>query len=236
MNTTHPLARCSVALVVGRRGSGKSVLLRRAQRTRPRVVVLDAMHGETFDTIAPVGGGAWESCTVTNEEDYLDALRWLASESRWRLIVRPDDPAQAWWVFAGLMPANGTVAGYARAVGGVAVWCDEFDLVAPNNAGIHPAVRASAQRGRHYQLHLLAATRRPAEVHRDVSSQADVLATFRQHEPNDVKFLKDVSPDLAGIARGLGRWQYCTYEADTAALRCYDGRDRAIPNPTAEAV
>jgi len=226
VNTTHPLARASVALVVGRRGSGKSELLRRATWSRPRVVVLDVLHGEPAEDGIDREGFA----TVEDEEEYLDALREFAGFKSWRIVVRPDNAETAPWAATALMPRDSGVTGYARAVHGVTFICDEVDLWAPNNNGIHPDVRAAVQRGRHYEINILAATRRPAECHRDISSQADVLVTFRQHEPRDVAWLAGAGgQDLADVARELDKYEYATFEADTGAVRRYNGSDQRIP-------
>lgn len=225
MNSTNPLARASVALVVGRRGSGKSELLRRATISRPRVVVLDALHGEPAED----GSGREGVAIVEDREDYLDALRGFSNFPRWRIVVRPDDLEKAPWVATALMPSDSGVTGYARAVRGVTLVCDEVDLWAPNNTGIDPGVRAAIQRGRHYEINILAATRRPAECHRDLSSQADALVTFRQHEPRDVLWLAGAGGEaFADAARALGQYEYVTFEADTGRVRLYNGADQLL--------
>ncbi len=226
MNTTHPLVRASLAVVVGRRGSGKSELLRRASARRRRVVVLDLLHGEPVDVGEPLDLGV----IVYDEDEYRDALREASSGDRWRIVVRPDTPEDARWVVGALMPKDHGVAGYARAVRGVCVFSDEIDLWMPNHAGIDPAVRSSIARGRHYAVKIIGATRRPAECHRDLSSQADVLVTFQQHEPRDIAWLdKTGGRSFALAARTLGQYEYLARTADGADVRRYDGRDRQLP-------
>jgi hypothetical protein len=45
--------------------------------------------------------------------------------------------------------------------------------------------------GRHDCLSLIGVSRRPAKVHRDLTSQADQIISFGMHEANDIKYLRD---------------------------------------------
>lgn len=68
---------------------------------------------------------------------------------------------------------------------------DEIDM-AVNRAYQPPlAIRELAAYGRHNKVGLVVAARRPANIPRSITSQADFIFTFQQHEPGDIKYFKD---------------------------------------------
>lgn len=223
MNREHPLTRAGVVLIVGRRGSGKSELLRRIRAHRARVVVADVLCGDRAVDARP-------RTVAYDAPEYFDALRAAARQSTWDVVARPDrwdDGAE--WLAAALLPPPRAEHGYASAVGGVTVACDEADVLAPNSAAIAPEVRALVQRGRHYRISILAATRRPAECHRDLSSQADALVTFAQHEPRDLAYLAEAAGErFAASARELRQWSYAVWLQSSGEVMVYSGRDRLL--------
>lgn len=143
-----------------------------------------------------------------------DALLRRASARRWS-IVFAGEPESYPAAVQLLEPSDPSVAGYAQAVGGVTVVCGEADTLAPNNGALDPAVRSLLHRGRHYALSLFAAARRPAEVARDVSSQADLLVFFQTHEPRDLQWIRAVAGDeVADRTAGLAPFGHILYRPD----------------------
>ena len=211
----------TIRVVLGRRGSGKSSLLMRWADEFPRVLVLDDLH-----EYAPTGEDEADDYAYTLE-DAIEQLRTGAqAEPPW-IIYAGIDAEQYPALIAYLMPAQAGAKGYAQAVGGVCVVCGEADQLAPNHAGIDSRVKAMLHRGRHYGLSLLAATRRPTEMHRDVTGLADIVATFAMHEPRDVRWLEQSGgQSFAVVAQQLSAFEYATYATDTGRVSRYDGADR----------
>jgi len=192
-----------LVVLMGTKGMGKSTLIRAWADRHPRVLWLDPM----LEEVAAAGAG---NIAVDLDELY-DLLDARAGLDRWR-IVYVGEPETYGEAVAMLQPATPRDQGYARALGGVTVACGEADLLAPNSGALHPAVRALIHRGRHYGINLLAAVRRPAEVARDLTSQADLVVLFRLSEPRDLAFVRAfVGKSIAAEVSGLARFAYVTY-------------------------
>lgn len=58
--------------------------------------------------------------------------------------------------------------------------------------------------GRNKEISLICAAKRPAQVNRELTAQADIIISFRQDEPNDIKYLKEFcGPDVETVTAGL---------------------------------
>ena len=68
------------------------------------------------------------------------------------------------------------------------------------------------QRGRHIGVSLIITTRRHVETSRHLTAQADVLYSFNQVEPNDIKYLKTVVGSIAERIPSLPPYHYIKYE------------------------
>lgn len=60
--------------------------------------------------------------------------------------------------------------------------------------------------GRNKGISLIGTAKRPAHVIRDLTSQADIIISFKQDEPNDIKYLREMcGPDVEPVVRNLGQ-------------------------------
>lgn len=205
----------------GKRGSGKSYLLSRYAEIFPRRIVLDPL-GEYLDTPDA------SVCGTLNET--IDAMEanLLARSRRWTIVTCIDAHEVA-QLCAALAPVGTLGGGYSRAAGGVLVQSDEIDTIAPNNAGIAPEVRNLFQRGRHYRVSVLAATQRPRDVHRVVTSQADALWVFRQHELRDLEYISRVtSESVASVVRELPEYAHVRYLPNKGLCEVVDKNGRTV--------
>lgn len=89
---------------------------------------------------------------------------------------------------------------FALTIGRCTFVCDELDKLAPNKGGsalssLSPGLHEICHRGRHWQVGLLAAGRRPVNVHTDIPSQADALIFFRARAIRDVKWVRDLTDE-----------------------------------------
>lgn len=192
-----------IAFACGMKRSGKSRLLAELARKFPRRLIFDFI--EEYVTLP----GAIIGRTLGQTAD---ALRKASARPQWTVVstlYERDVPE----LLARIIPSGGsTVPGFSRAVGGMVVECGEIDLIAPNNGSIPQEVRDMFQRGRHHGLSVLAATQRPRDTHRVVTSQSNLVAAFRQHEPRDVEYLNSVMSGRAGeLLPTLARFEHLRY-------------------------
>lgn len=204
-------ARNFICVVTGRKGSGKSRVLGSYARRFPRRVILDFTGEHEREPGARVGY-TLRQCAVA-----LAAAR--ASGQRWTVVCALD-PRDVPALLAALMPL-GMHGGesFARAVGGLVVECGEINEIAVNHAGIAREVSAMFTRGRHHWLSVLAAARTSTEMHKIVTSQADVVCAFRQHQARDVARIGELMGERAIPAlRDLAPYEYLRYFVDAGRL------------------
>jgi len=82
---------------------------------------------------------------------------------------------------------------WVRNVGGCVFAIDELDLYMYQNNTAPPALEGLIRHGRHADVSLVAVGRRPADVPRLMTSQVDLLYTYRQVEPTDLKWLRHIT-------------------------------------------
>lgn len=202
-------ARNFIAVVTGRKGSGKSHLLARYARLFPRRLVLDFTGEHQHDV--PAALVAWKL------GECLRILRHVAKHPRWTVVaeLHPDDVPQ---LLALLIPL-GQRRGYSQAVGGMAIECGEVNEIAPNHPGMAREVAAMFSRGRHHWLSVLVAARTSTEINKLCTSQADVVCAFRQHQAADVHRIAQLMGDRAvpALAR-LQQYEYLRYFVDHGRL------------------
>lgn len=151
----------SVRIVLGKSGSGKTTLTRSLIGEMRRVVIIDPMDQFPDAPALTVSGLHHEIATLPLRQDY-----------RARLIITG-------------VPAFDYVARLVLWRGDLTLLVDEVDIFASS-----PMLREIVMRGRHARVNLIATSRRPAEVPRDLTSQASELYSFRQAEPRDLDYLR----------------------------------------------
>lgn len=175
--------------VCGASGSGKTVFLERRFLPRaPRLLIVD-QTGEWQEKMpkAPVYLGF---------EETLQGLRGLARTKEWRAITYLEPEEVMRLSEEVLLPPGRIAKGYSYSVGGMAILLDEVDTLVPISNAPLP-LRSLWRRSRHGGLTVFAATQRPGNVSKEVTSQCRWLAVLRQHEARDVLYLASV------IDRGL---------------------------------
>jgi len=162
-----------VQVIVGRKGSGKSTLVAEIMASEPRVICIDSMA--EYDRLP--GGRRME--VLEGTDACLDAIV-EADERRssFRLACRTLD-----------VDENLDLLGVAYHCPGTMIVVEESSLYCSPQS--FPREIAQLIRyGRHKQLDLVFVARRPAELHRDLTANADVLVTFQQQEPRDLEYLR----------------------------------------------
>jgi hypothetical protein len=215
-------ARNTIALVTGRKGTGKSRFLWDWFTSRaPRVLSIDP-NGESRKLNPNVTMAiGWDAL--------VDALDRAADYGRWHIaavLERDDFPK----LFRLLTPPRGQGESLAEAFGGMAIECGEAFTVYPN-AGTPPELLDALFRARHYGLDFFLATQRPASIAVDVRSMADIVASFSLGSPRDVTAVSAEMMDLPGIADRLQRLPryHCLYHTrDDGAVYELDPHRRVV--------
>lgn len=167
-----------VHAILGLRGYGKSRLFRALCADETRLIMVDTLgeHGELG-----------EICDCPRMQSLLHA-----EPDSFRLIYRPTTYEEVEWVERVAAARNDTT---------LAV--DEVDMWYPDSrAPVGEGMRALVMYGRHYSQGLITVARRPFNMSRDVTSQAD-LWCFPMREPRDRQYVKDVSGYDPGELRVL---------------------------------
>ncbi len=88
---------------------------------------------------------------------------------------------------------------------------DEIDMY--TSANKCPSVfKNLVMRGRHREISIICTTRRHTETSRHLTAQADMIISFRQQEPNDIKYLSQFFGEKADLLPTLPPYHYIKYE------------------------
>ena len=181
--------RRSIVTILGKSGSGKSELIRRILRDVDRpTFIIDALS------------------------EYRDfGVHFYSSESLFRFVIdgRPnmtriyvlntqhDDESERFFRFV-------------RWLKNVSVVVDECDMYAGTH-NIDPNLSEIVRYGRHRNISLLCAARRPSEINITIRSQSDSIVSFKQDETSDVKRLAERWGSEAERVRDLGEYQFIVF-------------------------
>lgn len=195
--------------VVGRKGSGKSVLARR---------LFDSYDGDRM-VIDPTGDIHLEpEPGLTQLTDPLP-IRWPMppDERRSTLRYAPDMKSPTY------VDEMDRAAGLAFGKGDALLWLDEVAVLTRANA-TPPHMRAVLHQSRHRNLSLLFCGPRPVDIDPLVLSQADYVAVFQTPNPRDRQRLADAMglelPTMEAAHRELGEHDYLWYDARAPRDEC----------------
>lgn len=160
----------TIVSLFGRKGSGKSTLAREISEDYRRVIALDSMGEYDEDNGSfDVYHGLAESA---------QAIVSHAKLPLFRLSLRVDTTDD----FLKLLRIAYEVPDVLLMVEETSLYCSPSRL--PDD------LSRLVRYGRHRRINILFVARRPSEIHRELTSQSDVIVTFRQHEPRDVDYLR----------------------------------------------
>jgi hypothetical protein len=214
-------SRHQIAIVVGRTGSGKTRLI--AELLGP-----DHERRITIDATGECRALYPNAYHVHGLADAYSAMQlWIERKiTVWHLVaaLQPDDVGR---LVTRLCPVyDGRTGAIATALGGVSLECYELDAYMPvSGAGseLTGAWRNAFARGRHVGLSILGATQRPHQINRMATAQAHQVITFAMHEPNDMRWLRDVGGErFAKLARSLDKYHSAWYVTDSGVIEHRD--------------
>jgi len=187
-----------IQLVIGKRGSGKSVLAKHLIGDAARLVV--------FDIMSEYG------CGVTFDSEDMPCLVafWRQVYKRsFRIVYRPIEPkAEIGWL-----------AEAVYCLGDVTFVVEEIDSVC-TPYDVPWAMRQIIQRGRHKNIQMIGVTPAPFGINRDLTRQAKDIFVFSTNEPRDIQYLRGllgekIEPALAG----LDKYEFVHWTEENEELR-----------------
>jgi len=171
--------------ILGVTGSGKSTLAYEVIEELDRVLILDSM-GDYEDIPGAIVLEGAEAC--------ISKLLELQNKKNWKLVCLTLHEQETLDILA---------VGFD--VPGITIVVDECSLFCnPNYLPDEMARLVRYSRKRDIDLIFLA--RRPSEIHRELTAQSNLLVTFIQHEPIDIKYLRARMGDKAEKAKSLQKY------------------------------
>lgn len=201
-----------IIVILGRKGCGKTTLLKKYASGKKRVVFFDPI-------------GQFEDGVIITSPVSLLRFLEINCERSYRIIYNPDpdcpvpddlvqDKKQTDYIkrhFAALCEI-------VRNLYDVYLAIDEVDLV--TKAGECPnSFRSLIAHGRHSRISIVATTRRQTETSRLLTSQADVIISFEQHEPADIKYLATFLGERAEELKTLKMYSYLEWKNGKTCCR-----------------
>lgn len=182
-----------IICIFGRKGSGKTTLARAMIKREPRYIIADSLN--EYD--APM--------TATDERELADHVR-AKLQGKLRLCVKVGNDA--------MFDAACDAAKIAGSEKPVLLVVEEADLRC-SPAYVTASLDRLIRYGRHWGVSILAVARRPAEITRHLTAQADTVIAFRSVEPRDLDFFrKRCGEDFARRLPNLKRYRYITWGDD----------------------
>lgn len=159
----------TIVCVFGRKGEGKTTLVREMLTDFDRITVAD--------TVGQYGPG--DGCMIRySREECVTALVALSGQRRFRLSCRCVDPED----MLAVLHVSYEVPEALVIVEETSLYCSPAHL--PNE------IARLVRYGRHRSISQFYVSQRPAGVHRDLTSQADLIVSFRQREPRDLAYMR----------------------------------------------
>ncbi len=188
-----------ITAVLGKKGYGKTSYVISQTADLDRLIIFDYNREYQNGKI------------IELPQQLIEQVR-LNRNSYFRLIYRPAPVLTLKDHFNFFSEICNNVAGYTVVI-------EEVDYFA--SAGVMPeGLQKLINYGRHHAINILALSRRAHKVPRDLTANADVIITFNQQEPRDVKYLTDYMGEVGEKVRTLQRtdqgsefleWQNGTY-------------------------
>lgn len=160
----------NISLIFGRKHCGKSTLAKTLVKDARRLIVLDIQ-------------GEYKIGKVVNSmQDFTRFIREHQTARDLRITYCPEYNLSLKTIFK-------AVCKIVLALRDVTFLVEEVGCFASNATSFPEIFGILVQKARHRQINLVAITQRATKIPRDIRSQADVIYTFQQVEPGDIKYI-----------------------------------------------
>jgi len=180
----------SITAVFGQSGSGKTQWTRRYLRSKPRIIIYDPM-------------GEYDGPEFTNIERLLD---YVVEKPTFR--ARWGDPER----FPDLCKI-------AYIVGNLTLVIEEAQRIIPPQEKLPEEFTDIIYRGRHKKVSVVTISQRAATTSIAVRSQWSRLISFRQSEPDDIRWLSKATGRKMDAAQSLPRFHFFDVTTDSFSER-----------------
>lgn len=171
--------------IFGKRGSGKSFLVKKLIESEKRLLI--------FDTLGEYTNGV----VFEDPRKLLEFWRNVYRKS-FRLIYRPLNPQEELDPLAELVFDLGNMT---MVIEEIDCYCTPYE--------ISDAMAHIIQRGRHQGITLIGVTQRPFGIHRLITSQAKEIYVFNTNEPRDRDYLRMLlGTEIDAKLDALQQYQY----------------------------
>lgn len=171
-----------ISVILGKKGYGKTSYVVSQTNDLTRLIIFDYNREYQKGKI------------ISTPQELIEQAR-LNLGGMFRLIYRPDINIDIDDHFHFFSEICFRVQNYTLAI-------EEIDLV--SSAGVMPSgLKKIINYGRHNAINLLAISRRAHMVPRDLTANADLIVSFNQQEPRDVKYLTDYMGEAGEKVRDL---------------------------------
>lgn len=170
-------------VVIGKKGSGKTVFLCKVAENNTRVIFVD-----------PVGTAPCKGIVIN---DLSHLVQYISDNvtGKFRIVYRPQADEEVMTIFE-----------IAYSIGNVVLVVDEADMYFKNRVTQDEANKVFRY-GRHKNVAVFCATRRPVNLPRDITAVSEYAVVMRLTEPADVDFVakwiqwegRDIEKELRAI-------------------------------------
>jgi len=165
-----------ITVVLGQRGSGKTSWVKKQLPALPRFVLWNTVNDD------------YTGFEIVSDTEALFEYVWKRRDSILQVVINyleekgEEDKEAEGFAF---------VCKLVEAVENVCFIVEEVDTYA-TSATIPYELKRLLKIGRHYGVSMIAVSRRPAEINRLITSQAQRFICFKTIEPNDVRYLRSI--------------------------------------------
>lgn len=200
-----------ITFIVGRKGSGKSCLAASLVSEADKRIILDPM----FEHKGGILVTDFDSLV-----EYTDRLRL----HRYAVVFRSMEPIETDLLVALLTEGDPNMP----PLPGVTIFIDEIDKLCDARV-ISEGLKRLVNYGRHYRVSLIAASRRPRQVHRDITANADRILIGQSQEPRDLEYLAEfVGETAAEEARTFSDFEFLDWPSGDVYKVSPDGTVKVI--------
>lgn len=192
-----------IIVILGKKSSGKTYIARKVVAEKPRLVVYD-----------PIRQFSGCGVSINTPEDLIVYLKANCA-GKFRVIYQPEFTMADDKDIMQLEFKN--ICRIVDCLYDVYFVVDEIDSYT-SAAYCPPYFNNFIQRGRHARISLVVTTRRHTETTRHLTAQADILISFHQHEPNDIKYLGGFFGELANELPKLAPYHFIKYDNGKVTL------------------
>jgi DNA segregation ATPase FtsK/SpoIIIE-like protein len=191
-----------VVFLTGKSGSGKSTLCRQLLLTASRLLVFDTIS--EYRRLSP----PFPALTICNVYDLMDYLT-LNAHKNFRVIFDPADPEEVIELKNGekLTIFDFVCKVILDSLTNITFCIEEIaNFVEGGKAPVY--LRKIARYGRHSAINIYATTQRPADVPPVLRAQITKFITFKQHEPRDIEWIRQIIGQEAETLSSLEQFKW----------------------------